>query len=378
MKKFDVMAYLNRRQKLHRVAGIAFIASIVMLYLGSLAVRVLILPASIGELLWDFLMPLPILCSFYFSKQWKQLSAKFFQQMLPTMPLAAVVIGVLAFLMASMVRDPFQISLLAAIGMAVTVTAIHIHSAQAGVLIVAEAMAFMLLAAKTETAAAIVSIAIVAATLLLVLPKLNYMGARRKSKANRVLCLALLVLGTLTLVVQTETGILKAFVVSAMGRPGFGSSASVNAACRTILENAKLIGGIDIGYADHLLAHRELTLLLEKAGWIAAMAIQGALATMIVSGIYLLWRCYRYKFYCGAAAMAMLALQSLGYCLMCGGWDKLLFAEFMPFGGSFGQNTLCLLMAAVILPSWQSFKGRSFTYPEEEEPDTAEEPEEEE
>ena len=164
-----------------------------------------------------------------------------------------------------------------------------------------------------------------------------------------------LIAGLLLLLLIEGTGVLEAIFISSMGRPGLGSSAFLNQQCTNMLTQAKFVGSAPLDYpVDGLFADRVLTFILAQGGWLAVIPILLAIVLLITSGIYLCRRSIAIQYYISVSFMAVITIQSIGYVLMCAGWDELLFPELAPFlAGGFHVNTLFLLMAICILPPKQ-------------------------
>lgn len=358
----DALKYIRRRRLAHSIACWTFVAAIAVLYLTNFAMRALVYQDSLLELFQNFICPVVIVAAIY-AIDWKYCyTTKFICNQLPAVPMTALVTPAIAAFLACIFHDPqrdtidFSITLLASLSMATAPYALR-NVQRACCVIVVEAIGFILLATYLGyNSAAIVSILVVATMLILALPKLDwYLPDESYIKRKTQLALAMLLLSFLTVLLIEDTQVIESFVICSYGRPGLGSSATVNRACADMLTNAKWIGTADCVYPmDGIFANRVFTYLLGTLGWIGVIPLLLAVVLMITSGIYISRRSIRVQHYFAIVFLTIISVQTIGYILMCAGWDELLFPEMCPFldAGMF-LNTIFLYMATKVLPPKQ-------------------------
>lgn len=358
----DALKYIRRRRIAHSVACWTFVAAITVLYLTNFAIRAFVYQDSLLDLFQNFICPVALVAAIY-AVDWKHCyTTKFICDQLPAVPMTAFVAPVIAAFFACLFHDPqrdtidFSITLLASLSMATAPYGLR-NVQRACCVIVAEAIGFILLAARLGyNAAAIVSIFVVAAMLLLALPKLDwYLPDESHIKRKTQLALTMLILSFLTVLLIEDTQVMESFVICSYGRPGLGSSATVNNACTDMLFQAKWIGRTECAYPmDGIFSNRVLTYILGMLGWVGVLPLLLAVVLMIVSGIYISRRSIRVQHYFAVVFLTIISVQTMGYLLMCAGWDELLFPEMCPFlDGDFLLNTIFLYMATKILPPKQ-------------------------
>ena len=280
----------------------------------------------------------------------------------PAIPMTVLAAPVIAVFLACIFHDPqrdtidFSITLLASLSMAMAPYALR-NVQRACCVIVAEAIGFILLAARLGyNSAAIVSILVVAVMLILALPKLDwYLPDESHIKRKTQLALAMLFLSFFTVLLIEDTQVMESFVICSYGRPGLGSSTTVNNACTDMLFQAKWLGRTECAYPmDGIFSNRVLTYILGTLGWVGVLPLLLAAVLMIVSGIYISRRSIRVQHYYAVVFLTIISVQTIGYLFMCAGWDELLFPEMCPFLDSdFLLNTIFLYMATKILPPKQ-------------------------
>ena len=358
----DALKYIRRRRIAHSVACWTFVAAITVLYLTNFAIRAFVYQDSLLDLFQNFICPVALVAAIY-AVDWKHCyTTKFICDQLPAVPMTAFVAPVIAAFFACLFHDPqrdtidFSITLLASLSMATAPYGLR-NVQRACCVIVAEAIGFILLAARLGyNAAAIVSIFVVAAMLLLALPKLDwYLPDESHIKRKTQLALVMLFVSFLTVLLIEDTQVMESFVICSYGRPGLGSSAAVNNACTDMLFLAKRVGCAECAYPmDSIFSNRVFAYILGTLGWIGVLPLLLAAVVMIISGIYISKRSIRVQHYYAVVFMAIISVQTIGYLLMCAGWDELLFPEICPFlDGNFLLNTIFLFMASKVLPPKQ-------------------------
>ena len=358
----DALKYIRRRRIAHRVACWTFVTAIAVLYLTNFAIRAFVYQDSLLDLFQNFICPVALVAAIY-AVDWKHCyTTKFICDQLPAVPMTAFVAPVIAAFFACLFHDPqrdtidFSIMLLASLSMATAPYGLR-NVQRACCVIVAEAIGFILLAARLGyNAAAIVSIFVVAAMLLLALPKLDwYLPDESHIKRKTQLALVMLFVSFLTVLLIEDTQVMESFVICSYGRPGLGSSAAVNNACTDMLFHAKRVGCAECAYPmDSIFSNRVFAYILGTLGWIGVLPLLLAAVVMIISGIYISKRSIRVQHYYAVVFMAIISVQTIGYLLMCAGWDELLFPEICPFlDGNFLLNTIFLFMASKVLPPKQ-------------------------
>ena len=354
--------FLDKKQRRRKIACYVFIAAIGILYASNFIMRSVVFHDSVWELLRDFLLPLGIVSSVYIIDWNNNYSTRLIYTHIPKVKMLAFCAPVVAAFMACMTYEPgkdtvdFGITILAMTSIYLAPYALR-NVQRACIAIVVQAFGFVLLAANLgNNSAAMVTIAFTALVLICCLPKLDwYNGDEEHINAKVTVALIALITGLLLLLLIEGTGVLEAIFISSMGRPGLGSSAFLNQQCANMLTQAKFFGSAPLVYpVDGLFADRVLTFILAQGGWLAVIPILLAIALLITSGIYLCRRSIAIQYYISVSFMAVITIQSIGYVLMCAGWDELLFPELSPFlaGGCY-VNTLFLLMAICILPPKQ-------------------------
>lgn len=358
----ELFRRLERRQRRHRIACYVFIAAVGILYATNIIMRIAVHHDSVWELLRDFLLPLGIVSSVYIIDWNNNYSTSLIYTHIPKVKMLAFCAPVVAGFMACMTYNPgkdtvdFGITILAMTSMYIAPYALR-NVQRACIAIVIQAFGFVILAANLgNNTAAMVTIAFTALVLICCLPKLDwYNGDEEHINAKVTVALITLIAGLLLLLLIEGTGVLEAIFISSMGRPGLGSSAFLNQQCTNMLTHAKFVGSAPLDYpVDGLFADRVLTFILAQGGWLAVIPILLAMVLLITSGIYLCRRSIAIQYYISVSFMAVITIQSIGYILMCAGWDELLFPELSPFlaGGCY-VNTIFLLMAICILPPKQ-------------------------
>lgn len=356
------LKYIRRRRLAHSVACWTFVAAIAVLYLTNFAMRAFVYQDSLLELFQNFICPIVFVGAIYVV-DWKHCyTTKFVCDQLPAVPMIALAAPILAAFFACVFHDPqrdtidFCITLLASLAMATAPYALR-NVQKACCVICVEAIGFILLAARLGyNSAAIVSILVVAAMLILALPKLDwYLPDESHIKRKIQLALAMLILSFLTVLSIEDTQVQESFVICSYGRPGLGSSAAVNKACSDMLTNAKWIGTADCAYPmDGVFSNRVLTYILGRLGWIGVVPLLLAVLLMITSGIYISRRSIRVQHYFAVVFLTIISVQTIGYLTMCAGCDELLFPELCPFlDTDMFLNGMFLYMATKILPPKQ-------------------------
>ena len=358
----DALKYIRRRRRAHSVACWTFVVAIAVLYLTNFAMRAFVYQDSLLELFQNFICPVVFVGAIY-AVDWKYCyTTKFICDQLPAVPMIALVAPILAAFFACIFHDPqrdtidFSITLLASLAMATAPYALR-NIQKTCCVICAETIGFILLAARLGyNAAAIVTILMVAAMLILSLPKLEWInGDEKYIKHKTQLAVITLISAFLAMVLIEDTQVLESFVICSYGRPSLGSSAIVNKACADMLTNANWIGAADCVYPmDSIFSNRVFTYVLGTLGWVGVIPLLLAVVLMITSGIYISRRSIRVQHYFAVVYLSIISMQTIGYLLMCAGWDELLFPELCPFldGGMF-LNTMFLCMATKVLPPKQ-------------------------
>ena len=353
----------GKKQRRRKIASYTFIAAVGILYATNIIMRATVHHDSILELLRDFVLPLMIVSSVYIIDWNNNYSTRLIYTHIPKVKILAFCAPVIAAFLACMTYNPgkdtvdFGITILAMTSIFITPFALR-NVQRTCIAIVVQAFGFVLLAANLgNNSAAMVTIAFTALVLICCLPKLDwYNGDEEHINAKVTVALITLITGLLLLLLIEGTGVLEAIFISSMGRPGLGSSAFLNQQCANVLTQAKFVGPVSLDYpVDGLFADRVLTFILAQGGWLAVIPILLAMVLLITSGIYLCRRSIAIQYYISVSFMAVITIQSLGYVLMCAGWDELRFPEDLsPFlaGGCY-INTLFLLMAICILPPKQ-------------------------
>lgn len=352
----------GRKQRRRRIACYTFIAAIAILYISNFAIRCFVYRDGITTLLEDFLLPLCIVSCIYGTDWRKDYSTNLIYRHIPKIKLLAfcapVVATFLSFISCPYGRDSvdFGIVIFAMTSLYISVYALKGSIEKTCIAIVAQAVWFFVIAAHLKNnTAAMVTIAVTAVILLLCLPKLTWFHSESHCRRKTMVAVIMLVFALVCTLMIEETGTLEAFYVSSMGRPGLGSSIFVNRKCLEVFTNAKLVGSIATDYyPDAIFANRVLTLILANAGWLALIPISLAVILLISSGIYLCRRSIAIQYYISVSFMTVMTVQTVGYVLICLGWDALLFSELCPFvdSGCYA-NTLFLFMAVCILPPKQ-------------------------
>ena len=350
---------LERYGRRKRIVCYVFIAAIGVLYAANFILRAFAGIDGVLKLAWNYGFPLVVVSGIYILDWNKQYSSNLLYHYIPKLEMLAFCVpAVMAFLgyvggVSETYHIDFSLTVFAMTSMCITPYALR-NVQRSCVAIVIQTVVFILIAAKVgNNTAAMVTIVATAVALICCLPKLNWLYPDEEYHVAKVIiALVTLFAIILLLVLIQETGILKAFYVSSLGRPGYGSSALVNQQCRDMVANAKFIGSTPIVYPpDGIFAHRDITYILSQCGWLAVAPILLAMLLMITCGWYLCHKSFVIHTYISVAFMAVITVQTVGYVLMCAGWD-LLFPELCPFlDGDFYTNTLFLLMAVCVLPS---------------------------
>ena len=358
----ELFRRLERRQRRHRVACYVFIAAVGILYTTNIIMRAAVHHDSVWVLLRDFLLPLVIVAGVYVVDWNNNYSTSLIYTHIPKVKLLAVCAPIVAAFIACTTYEPhkdsvdFWITILAMTSMYIAPYTLR-NVQRACIAIVVQAFGFVILAAHLgNNSAAMVTIAFTALVLICCLPKLDWFnGDEENINAKVTVALVTLIAGLLLLLLIEDTGVLEAIFISSLGRPGLGSSAFLNQQCANMLTEARFVGPVSLDYpVDGLFADRVLTYILAQGGWLAVIPILLAMVLLITSGIYLCRRSIAIQYYISVSFLAVMTIQSVGYLLMCAGWDKLLFPELAPFlAGGFHVNTLFLLMAICILPPKQ-------------------------
>ena len=357
----DALTYIRRRRLAHSVACWTFVAAIAVLFLSNFTMRAFVYQDSLLELFQNFICPVALVAVIY-AIDWKRCyTTKFICDQLPAVPMTAFAAPAIAAFFACIFHDPqrdnidFSITLLASLALATAPYALR-NVQKTCCVICVEAIGFILLAARLGyNSAAIVSILVVAAMLILALPKLDwYLPDESHIKRKTQLALAMLFLSFFTVLLIEDTQVMESFVICSYGRPGLGSSAAVNNACTDMLFQAKWIGRAEYAYPmDGIFSNRVFTYILGTLGWIGVVPLLLAVVLMITSGIYISRRSIRVQHYFAVVYLSIITVQTIGYLLMCAGID-LLFPELCPFlDGDFLLNTIFLYMATKILPPKQ-------------------------
>lgn len=358
----ELFRRLERRQRRHRVACYVFIAAVGILYATNIIMRAAVHHDSVWVLLRDFLLPLVIAAGIYVVDWNNNYSTSLIYTHIPKVKLLVVCAPIVAAFMACTTYEPhkdtvdFWITILAMTSMYIAPYALR-NVQRACIAIVVQAFGFVILAAYLgNNSAAIVTIAFTALVLICCLPKLDWFNRDEENiNAKVTVALVTLIAGLLLLLLIEGTGVLEAIFISSLGRPGLGYSAFLNQQCANMLTEARFVGPVSLDYpVDGLFADRVLTYILAQGGWLAVIPILLAIVLMITSGIYLCRRSIAIQYYISVSFMSVITIQSIGYLLMCAGWDELLFPELSPFlAGGFHLNTLFFLMAICILPPKQ-------------------------
>lgn len=357
-----ILRKFERRRKAHTIACFAFVAAIGVLYLTNILMRALVYHDSLWELLRDFAAPI-VIVSVIYVVDWKyNFSTKLICDYLPSVSMTALCAPVIAFFLAVVSYDPnndsidINISFLAMLSMCTAPYALR-NVQKACCAIVAEAILFVLLAVQLgNNVAAMVSIISVAAVLLVCLPKLKWFnGDEEYVRIKTYVALLILFFGVMTILLIESTGVVDSIVICSLGRPGLGSSRTVNLECLTMVKNARIMGSTPCNYPmDNIFSNRVFTHILGLSGWLGVFPIIIASLLMITSGIYVSRRSIRVQHYVAVSSLTIIIVQSVAYILMCCGWDKPLFPEISPFlDGGIYANTVYLLMAVCILPPKQ-------------------------
>ena len=358
----DIISRFERRQKLHRIACYLFIGSIALLYTANFVIQAAVYHENVGILLKNFLLPLAVTAIVY-AIDWKYgFSAELMLTHIPKVKMVVLCALLLALYFATMVYQSqqdnidFYITILAMTSLYIVPYAFA-DIEKSCVAIVCEAVVFTIAAAKLgNNSAAIVSIYVIAATLICCLPKLTwFIYGEEYVNAKTYVALVMLFAALMVVFFVEETGVIDAFYISSKGRPGWGSSAFVNQQCREMIGNAKFVGSVSREYyLDTVFYHRVPTFVLASAGWLAVAPLVLALVLFITLGIFLCHKNIGIQYYIAVSFMAVITVQIIGYVLMCVGIDSLLFSEVCPFlDGDCIENTLCLLMGVCILPPKQ-------------------------
>jgi len=357
-----ILRKFERRRKAHTIACFTFVAAIGVLYLTNILMRALVYHDSLWELLRDFAAPI-VIVSVIYAVDWKyNFSTKLICDYLPSVSMTALCAPVIAFFLAVVSYDPnndsidINISFLAMLSMCTAPYALR-NVQRACCAIVSEAILFVLLAVQLgNNVAAMVSIISVAATLLVCLPKLKWFnGDEEYVRIKTFVALLILFFGVMTILLIESTGVIDSIVICSFGRPGLGSSRTINAECFAMLKNARIMGSASCNYPmDNIFSNRVYTHILGLSGWLGVFPVIIATVLMITSGIYVSRRSIRVQHYVAVSSLTIIIVQSVAYVLMCCGWDELLFPELSPFlDGGIYTNTVFLLMAACILPPKQ-------------------------
>lgn len=347
-----------RELKRKRLVSVLFVASLAVLYLTNLAIRIFVYRDGLWQLLWDFFPAVALGASAYVS-DWFHYDGSAALRKLKNWRPVHVFAPLMAALLSLLSYEPgydrvdYAIVVYGVISMCLCVYACK-ELQSAYLTILAQTVGFMLLAVYLgSNVAAMVTFFLVGIVLICQAHKKHWRWQFDKhKKGSRILTLSALTVAGCLLVLIPETGVLDAIDLVTRGRPGLGSSAAVNRECTQVLLTAKLVGPISENAATGgLLTNRVYTQLLAMGGWLAVLPSLLATVTVLVTGIWLYTKQYDDRAHCSAAFLTMLAVQFAGYLLMCAGWDELLFAEICPWldGGS-QVNNLFMLMAAWLLP----------------------------
>lgn len=355
----ELLMRMRRGLRRQRIAYFVFIAAIGILYITNLVVRTFVYGDDVLELLRDFAVPLAI-ASCVFAVKWRTTcSFDLLYTFVPKIKLLAILAPLIVVLASYFIFDPnkdsidFNITVLAMTSMCITPYVLR-NVPRTCIAIVIQTVVFILLAANLgNNTAAAVTIICIAAVLICYIKKLTWINGKEKHVIAKVI-VALIILwaASLLLIVIPATGVARAFYISSLGRPGLGSSATVNQQCANMLASASFVGSTPIDYpADNIFANRVVTYILSQGGWLAVAPILLALVLVITSGIYLCRKSISIQYYISISCLTVIAVQIVGYLLMCAGWDALLFPELCPFlnGGCYA-NTIFLLMSVCILP----------------------------
>lgn len=353
---------MERHRNTHAIACYTFIAAIGVLYLTNFVMRAFVYHDTFWELLRDFAAPLAIVSVIYAVDWTKNYSTKFICNQLPAVSMTAICAPIIAAFYSVISYKPhndtidINISLFAMLSMCTAPYAFK-NVQKACYAIVAEALLFVLLAVHLgNNVASMVTVVCVAVTLLLSLPKLKwFIGDEKYPRTKSCIALFMLIYGVYILILLENTGVLESIAICSFGRPGLGSSTTVNTQCFAMLANAKLWGSTAIKYPmDNIFENRVFTYILGMSGWAGVFPVIVADLLMIASGIYLSCKSTRVQHYFAVSFLAIIIVQSVAYVLMCCGWDELLFPEISPFlDGGIYVNTVFLLMEACILPPKQ-------------------------
>lgn len=355
----NLLKYMKRRQNRRSIACYVFLAAIGILYITNFTMDAFVYHADALDFLVDFVLPMLAVIGIYVMEARSHFLSRLLYTHIPKVKLLAVCAPVVAVLISCLVYSPyadavdFTITVLAIAAMCIAPYALR-NIQHACLAITVEALGFVVIAANLgNNSAAMVTIAVAALVLIFCLPKLDWLMGKEDHLYAKATVAAVTLISGLGLLFLTEgSGVAKAFLTSAAGRPGLGSSAFVNQQCANLLTRANFVGAAPLeGAADGLFANRVLSCLLAQGGWLAVLPVLLALVLLITSGIYLCCRNNDTHYYVQVSSLTVMAVQAVGYILMCAGWDKLLFPEFCPLlDGGLCVNTLFLLMAVCILP----------------------------
>ena len=355
---FNMIERIMKKQKSKRMVSLLFVISLAVLYLTNLAIRIFVHQDSFWQLLWDFLPAVVMGASVYVSdwfhydgaaalgklKNWRLLQI--------FIPLTAALLSLLSYT-PGYDRVDYAIVVYGVVSMCISIyTCKDLQSAYMTILW--QTIAFMLLAVYLgSNVAAMVTFFLVGIVLICQAHRQHWRWRfDERKRGSRILALTALTLAGCLLILIPETGVLDAIDLVTRGRPGLGSSATVNRECTEVLLTAKFVGPIsEDALTNGLLTNRGFTRLLAVGGWLAVLPSLLATVTVLVTGIWLCAKQTDNRAHCSAAFLTMMAVQFVGYGLMCAGWDELLFAEICPWlDGSSQVNNLFMMMAAWLLP----------------------------
>ena len=350
---------LSRCESLYTIACYTFLASIGVLYLTNITIRVLVYHDTIWELLRDFAAPLAIVSIIYAVECSRGILTTFLFKWLPAVSITAICSPVIAALLSTVSYEmltetvDINISFFAMLSMCIAPFA-FLDVQKSGCLIAAEAILFVLLAVQLgNNVAAMVTIICIAVVLLSTMARLRWFLCDDPNAKQKIyIALMMLTAGVYTVILLKGTGVMDSVLTCCYGRKSILSSSFVNSECFAMLTNAKWLGRTAIEYPmDNIFDHRVFTHILGLAGWAGVIPVLLASALMITSGAVILRRRVGVMCLFATPFLTMITIQTIAYVLMCCGWDWLVFPEVCPFlDGGLCTNTIFILMAAWILP----------------------------
>ena len=350
----NVIQPAKRHQLLNNCVFCVFVVATGVLYLATFLIRAFLYHDSLLELLFHFVCPVCAVVSLYIVECEKGYLSGFICRQLPKAPIVAyaapIIAGLLGYVYCKNEMVDFSILFFSTLAMAIVPYAFRYCVEKALCLIVIEAVWFIILATRLEyNISAMVVAFVVAAILVSTVPKLQWFHRERHVKQKSRVALVTLICVVLLLFFIEDSGVQEAIIVCSAGRPGLGSSLTIDRICREVLANAKWIGAADVKYAiEDVCVNRLFTLVLGTCGWLGVLPLLIACVLVISSGIYICRKSIWPLRYLAAAFMTLIAVQMVSYLLLCAGID-LHFPEIFPFSGGYFMNTVFLIMAMIIL-----------------------------